>query len=615
MPSKADPASFYTLHNMRQSRTAFGCLEQVPYFTSTTLTQGTYYDATSKTEPTTSAVRMLARVLDGATTLQVTDYVLNQNGTQKQVFYQSTQPATETIYTGCLLVIDSISGLGITLGSTLDVEMTATATFRWRKNGGAYTSGLVPSTTGVSIDGGNATLYFLANTGFAGTETWAWTRTDCSREIGGAVTQSRERPLPWRCTVDAIYFINITDRVMKFVSDTVGTYYAISLGYRAIYGSFLEIFSDRLYVQDASNAWTAFNDATKLLVIKNSDKSDYDDFISTDVNEADTITLPVIKTSDDQSIAGIGMCVLNQYLYVFTSNGMYYTPDLGLPLVHNYKPFGGARYTVESSQASQSIISARDGVYVLTLGGIYFFNGVDFKDVGRPIIDMLTPEATTWFVFGVYSLVHDELYVFPYSGAYTNDIFCYQARYSCWYKRAGGFNSTNPYGATCATVSYTENALVSCGASSRRVISENNTWTSAPTYDTGGTSYATPEVITQVYTGGSLSKVKETISAYLAPNFNFTSQTPHANFAALTDVRFKLSWATTNDGTIGSFSTDANAVLQSTSVDGRINFPRVLSFRGLAVKVTIIDVNGTEPPAECMLNGIELDLYQADTPR
>ena len=131
IPYRADKATFYELTNLRHRDGNFGTLEQTPYLRSFTHARGTYWDGASQTEPANSGVVMMNELI-------MTQYVLRVSaGNQIPVFYQSVNTATATVQTGCRLVINNLTALAITLGNTLQVEMTGAATFRWRKNGGA----------------------------------------------------------------------------------------------------------------------------------------------------------------------------------------------------------------------------------------------------------------------------------------------------------------------------------------------------------------------------------------------------------------------------------------------------------------------------------------------
>jgi len=54
VPHRADRSTFYELRNFRHDKNTFGLLEQTPYFRSSQVSQGTYYDGGSQTEATSS---------------------------------------------------------------------------------------------------------------------------------------------------------------------------------------------------------------------------------------------------------------------------------------------------------------------------------------------------------------------------------------------------------------------------------------------------------------------------------------------------------------------------------------------------------------------------------
>lgn len=601
-PLRANPNNFYTLHNMRQSRNQRGMLEQTPYFIQEAQTsQGTYYDGGSQTEATSSAVRMIAPIpatISGEL-FQVTDYTISAvGGNQLQVFYQTVQPAGETVYTGCVLVINNVAGLGITLGQDLDVEMTGAATFRWRKNGGGYTAGLVPSTSGVSIDGGNATLYFLANSGFAGTETWSWARTDCSYDNASTV---RIRPLPWICDDRATYFVNRNDRVMKVVTAVTSSEdYAISVGYRAVYASYLSLFSDHLYLQDAGTTASAVS--ARVHIVKNSDKSDYDNFISTDTNEADTNRLPVSRVTVQEQTTGIGLAVLNQYLYAFTSSEIFFTPDLGLPTVSSFQKLGSRPQVVCDGSLAQNVVVATNGVYILSDRRVTLFDGQNATAISDPVKDALVVNSR---LHGIYNVTFDELIITDYSQS-APVLYVFQAQYGTWHTRAATF--TTGSGPMSFTVD--EEGVLFVGIASRKVLIEDVDWAAGaiitPAFDTSGTTWATPTIVTQV---GSqrLERVKETAGTYLGVSFNYDDTPAGIGYAAIGNRQAKLGWMLSDFGAVSSTTvTAAQALLTSASVDGWISFPRC-SFRGIAYQITFVDSAATKPVAKCAVSAIEPD--------
>lgn len=596
-PLQADKRSFYTLRNLRHPPFQRGTLEQTPYFYAyATFTRGTYYAAGSQTEPTTSAIRL------NTSDLTVTDYVCWDRiaggaSTQIQVFYQTTVPAANTIYTGCRLVINSITGLAVTLGSTVDVEMTGAAAFRARKNGGAWVAG-VPSTAGVSIDGGNATLYFLANTGFAGTETWSWTRTDRST----AGTSFYAYPLLHIYYKSELYFNSCDDRIMVLSASTTGRY-AISVGYRPVVGAYMKFFDNHLVVGWFQRDVQTGAATARGFVVGWSDKDDVHNFIPTDTNEADSYTLPNVSqldlvpySTDTLSSFIVGIEIVQQQLFVFTNNETYVTSALGLPIVFSFVKFADVRLI----SYYNATIQAQRGVYVIGYDDIYYFNGASFQSIGQPIVQG-TPDLDFEGSHGVYDPFRRELII-----VLEELLYVYQEDFGTWYVRAVDFsNNTEP--ATCVS---TWSARVVVGGVSLKMFREDLTGISQPVFDwTNGTVYASPILITQIY-GDVLGLVKETSGVYLGlqVNSNGVDATYYTKGASITAT---ISWYLCPFGDFDdvTISTDANATLTNAMTSGLVSQPRV-SFRGIAF---VVEIAGTAAKPAAFFHLTELGYYEKNS--
>lgn len=579
-PLVADKSSFYSLRNFRQQFEQRGVLEQTPaWYSFAAFVAGTYYNGGSQTEPSTSGIRMVTE------DLAVTDYVMRTSTGQAQVFYQTTYPTAETIYTGCRLVINTITGLAITLGQTLDVVIEAAGnTFKWRKNGGAYTLGLACSTSGTSIDGGNATVYFLASSGFTPADTWSWTRLDRSF----ADTQgSFAYPLEYLYYKGNLYFNSVDDRVMFCTkAATSNQTYVISLGYRPVVGAYMTTFDDHLVVtwfSKNASGWTA---STRWNVVGWSDKTDLHNFIPTDTNEADQYAVPnetkfdtIDGANSESFLMGVG--VISSQLYLFTNNEAYYTSALGLPLVFSFQKL----FNLKLVSTYSPIIKTDQGFYIIGYNDIYFFDGSSLKSIGGPVIQG-TDNGNFEGAIGCWDPVRLEL-----SFALGTLIFCYQAKWQTWYTRLADFNS-DAQAVMCMT-SYTGDLVV--GIKSLKMCRENTSYNSQPVFDdTDGTTYAKPYLITQLY-GDDLSKVKVANGFYLGAVVNSSGITT-TYYTTGTGITVQLSYWSAPAGAFTNVSevTPTSATWTKSKPDGMISLRT--NFRSIAFA---LEVQGTtsKPPA------------------
>lgn len=601
-PLRSAEGTFSNLLNLRHPIKQKGVLEQTPYFTLDALNANDYYyNGATATAPATS--RVIGMSGGSSYGVAITDYsVFTRTVGRIQCFHQTYNTSTATVYTGCLLVINSVAGLAITLGSLLEVEMTAVATFRWRKNGGGWTAGLTPSTAGVSIDGGNATLYFLANTGFAGTETWSWRRTDMQGSAPPTTTSltSVSQVISYG---GSSYFVSSTGRIMKVApSLTSNESYCISVGYRAVNGTSLRIFEDHLVVGGYSTtALSALFTYPAALTVAWSDLRDFDNFIPTDTNEADSVVLRSDAIHD--SIVGVtagtaipdnyvlGMSVIGQQLFVHCRQSTFVTSYIGLPLVfsfhrHSEITLRGPSYISSggiSTYYFHGVCQGAGGVFLVTETSIAFFNGGSYEDIGAPVSKLLTS------VYGLYyNDIANELLV-----ATNGLLYCYQLNHGTWYTRASSFTST-----VWPTVGMANNLLyLYLGAASLSLYQEDVYGGYTPAKDVnGGSTFATPTFVTQLY-GVDLHSVKELFETYLMLTYDDTIASTYYSIAS--NIYTTLSWHVSTDGTIG------------TSFAGGINVqwglglcPRV-AFNALAIKVVLSSPSATKPGYRHTITAIE----------
>lgn len=592
--------AIHTLVNMRQSATQLGVIEQTPRFKSKyVLGPGTYWNAGSQAEPAGSAVTFISDLI------YITEYCVYAGSSQLPVFYQTTAPAASTLLTSCQLVINSVAGLAIALGNTVDVEMTGGAAFRWRKNGGAWNAA-VPAITGVSIDGGNATLYFLANSGFAGTETWSWTRTDRSTYTTLVGTE-------WGA-IDAIhykgkmYYVSAGGRVMIIKNDNSPTKYVISAGYRPLYSQTLTIFQDHLILGGFGTAPFNYQKVPEGRTVGWSDVGDLENFVATDVNEADSYTLQAVSTRDVPSdltttIYITGVEVWNEILYVFTPYGSFQTSYLGLPIVFSFSPSANIG---TPTAPGKYVVKGTTGLYVLTQDDVILFNGSGIASIGAKICNMLAEfypvsVTKTKFCSLLYNQANRELVLVMYNNW---GLLTYQEKYDTWYYRpfsdsGGSGGRPRCVGIANPSASWVDTAY-QIGLANRHVIDEDLLWAAAPVYDDVlGTTWVKPAIIFHPMCW-SLATVKEMNHCYLGlttVDFSRGTVTPSAVFYSTgSNIRLKLSWLSCPDGKLdimGTWLTDSAAYVTN-ATDGWVSINPV-SFRGLALKLTL--EGATLPPA------------------
>lgn len=594
---RADKSNFYDLIGVRQSQRSRGLLEQSPYFTNiASLSRGTYYNSGSQTEPASSPVCGVIQYRTAITTkaIYVTQYVIRDAAfAQLQVFYQ-TAPAAVNINTHCRLVINNITSLGVTLNNTIDVVIDGATTFKWRKNGGAYTT-LVPITTaGVVIDSGNATVYFLTSTGFTVNDTWSWRRTDCangqsSGDLDHIPTQAVQNG-------SELFFIGPENQVMVYqVSGCV-----VSAGYRPLFAVSLTIFEDHLILGGYSATYGTLYSYPGANTIAWSDLTDLHNFWATDPNEADQKLLPVVQDPATLGNQVLSVFVFAQQLYAYTNQGLFYTPYLGLPVVFSIKRFIDFPTSLRGGYV-QPVVLGLDRVYIITEQGPSVFNGSSIQYVGAAICPLLVDAnglpTTLGLLYASYCSAQRELVW------YVNDgyIYTYQELTNTFYRRPASFVAA----VNCLAPSPITFGVWLVGTASLTLLREDVTYTIQPVKDgTSGTVYATRTIVLHAASEPSLELTKDIIATYISPLVTTVSSTYYSTAA---NLQVALGWYVSETGAPGTPTTDALAVWVNTNPDGRISYPRV-AYKALTLTLTLNGLVTNKPPAKLTIVGIGLDI-------
>lgn len=588
IPSRADKATFYTLHNFRQSNSIRGMIEQTPRFRLSTVPQGTYWNGSaSVTEPTASGMRWYGSVPSVSNTLTVTEYCAFTNATgatQLLGIVQSTVPSGVDNTKGCLLIMVNTGTATITRGNTYDVVIDGANTFKWRVNGGAYTTGVVIDlASGNLIDTNSVRLYWLASTGFTVTDTWSWLRTD---SFGLSTLPAQPRVVLLQ---QQWYAINNLGQVFVIELPVSGQPYIRSVGYRPVYGNNLGVFEKHFLIYGTSSTGTTAAGSYVL----SSDNSSYDSFIATDVNEADFYPLELIASGPTDAFYVLSGVSIQGRLYVVTTSGIYYTDYYGLPVPFSFKRLLSAKFTITNGN---TCFNSTRGTYIMRDDAIFFFNGTLQKICNLTSLGLSTP------VLGLFNFSTDEA---CFSFGATGTLLIYQENYGTFYTRAVSFSAA---GATML-VAGTDGLLYS-GTTSRRLYQDALFSGVAPQFDAAsGVSFSIPTITTQLL-GGDTTKMKESGPVYIAP----TIGTADGSFYSIAGfIKLVLSWYVSADAQIsGSPATDANANWTSALTDDQISYPRV-PYRYLAFQLTLTGTDGTKPPGAFSLQALETEVYVINT--
>lgn len=575
----SDPSTFYDLYNFSQADNEPGKLIQDYWFNNyATLSTGTYYDninSTSATESANSIVKLI-RLSTTRGLFMTSQVIRNTNSpyTQYQVFHQTAVPTTTGLTGGCLIVVNSVSGLNLTLGNTFDVEIDGATTFKWRKNGGAYTT-LVPITTaGVSADGGNVTVYFLTTSGFTVGDVWSWKRTDAAFAESAVVSV---QPIPCIEYKTILYFIGSDSRVLALKNDGT-TNYAITVGYRPVYGSRLAIYEEHLVVGNYS---TSVMTTASYGLIGWSDNIDIENFIATDTNEADTFRIPY------GSYEILEIATLKQQLYVFTRKYICTTSYPGLPLVFSFKLFT----TLELLPSTNPVIIGDDCVYLAKPSGFLIFDGASFTDIGKPV----AAAASSQTAFGAYDAYNGRVYWVTIKTMLT-----YSSRTRSWSRRSVDFNSDS----TPIASVFAEGGVLYVGIKALKVHNVNSTLTTGAAImdSSSGTGYATPKITMHLYSAGEFSVVKELSAVFIGALTTVVGN--GTNYSTGSNAKVDVYAYSSTSGVFDGSTTTLSGTWDSSAADGNISFVPI-SFRAVAIELQLRGAVSGKPPYHITIATIE----------
>lgn len=598
----SDPEDFWELLNFRPSRDEKGAVELTPRFRLLQqFSAGTVWNgSTSVAESSTASVRGVYYYGTNQM-LAVTEYSVRAgtagSTTQQQVYQQSVSVGTGTTQqTGCHLQINSLGSLGIALGSSLDVEIDAATTFKWRKNGGAWTTGVAIANS-VSIDSGNATVFFLTTTGFTVGHWWKWTRTD-SLFLTAFSTPGAPRQASFVPYEGKVYFINgnVPD-VWKLDNNPAGETYVISAGYRPFAARHLTSFANHLiavgyyfnptYNGDALLSWNTG--------IAWSDRDNFDNFLATDTNEADVFYFPKVLSYSTTSYVVVAH-EINGRLYVVLNNAIWSTTYLGLPTVFNFEHFVWTGLNYQSAATEQTAFPLGNFIAVVNDNGIYFFDGVNLRNVGAPVMHKLT--AAGGFGGAVWLQNSNEFcFLTP------SQTLIYQLETGLWYSRGTSFADTQ----YCLGADYDGRSLL-VGSISRNIHIEDYGMQSSPANDaSSGASLVTATITKHLFHGDSFLKVKELLGLIYAhvQTSSSPSSTYYSTVAnAWLKLYYRIITPTTLQVGMPSSATDASLTWKTTNNFEDLSGPRV-AFRGIALELQAYGNDSGKPPMGVLVYGIE----------
>jgi hypothetical protein len=508
-------------------------------------------------------------------------------------------------------------------GDTLTVEIDGATTFRWRINSGAWTS-LVPIAATVSLGGSVGIVYFKTFSGFTIGTQWKWLRQATIDNADSAFGFDYSRPVEFRETLDQVFMLPTSGILFEISNQTSGGtsvvvpagYYGNDIGTRVgaecahytIYENHLFLFGEPASAAAKEFPGRGEGDEGSMTIYC-SDLLDINDFVPTDVNEADVFRLG----SGD---CFLGSCILNSRLYVFTTSRIFYTDYAGLPnpfTFREFTPFACASFGfgVNYSTLPENVVEGSSGAYVFTRTGVWFFNGTSLQHISRPIDPIWDRD---WLgSFGYYDAVtHELLWYKRHSSATSrNHVNVFQEQLNAFYRRS----ARRPrclvrLGASeFGTV---DTALVAGQASGKLLATwAPDTLGTVWVYDNDANTAFTEPVIATQYLDAGVGNVAE-VERVIARIRSTLAADGTSNAARGDDITMTLYWRLSDFGShdnLASAATNASAVMTGfyTRTVGQTNwlfcdFPRT-AFKTIQFELRF-PVVSTLPPLGIEVGGL-----------
>lgn len=444
-PHLTNPDSFYDLLNLRPT---VGALRQfAPVVSKVTLS--------ALASETSSTVRFVDLIRTNTAALrylvvneQTARYVVPTSVATQTLVPAITQtkiPNNTTVYGQLLLYGFNTTDFSVS-GDYIEVEIQSATTFRWNRNGGAWTSGVTVARN-LAIGANGLKLDFLESTGYTAADLWRWTRTE-TIPYSSSIASTKNFSYSGAPYLTDVYLGGIGRNVMRVRDDFI-----TSVGYNRVYGKHVAVFQNHLVVSHyatAAHSAGAPSDpyaaATTPFVVGWSDLNNPDAFFATSVNEADTYSIPYNTCPEDINYGITGLGLLGPTLWLHTAAGMSSMDYVGLPNVMQILP----RYNVGSIYHNGLVVTP-NGHYFIGQDGFYFFDGNPPRQIGTTIyakffsevIQLDPTDDNSESVLGYYDMFRQEVsWIYWLSTGQCRQIV-YSERFNRWTFRNLPYETAN----------------------------------------------------------------------------------------------------------------------------------------------------------------------------
>ncbi len=382
----------------------------------------------------------------------------------------------------------------------------------------------------------------------------------------------------------------------------------VSAGYRPVFCSYICAFGNHLIALGyALTAATVGKDSTTL-VVGNSDVNDYNNFIATDTNEADTNSLPVNEDGTNSQSMILGGFVQNQQLYVLTNYGLFFTPSFGLPVVFSFQRYINLVSNLSAANTF-SVCSAQDNVYIVTEQRLYRFSGGTLSEIGvkiAPFFQSSTVPSVPTTLLTFYNSVSRE-FMF-----YRNEIlYVFQETIECFYRRPASFADAASCLGACLTGGFTY--YTHFGAANLSLYVEDLNFSRSPAKDeSSGTAFATRKCTLHAETGNDIVLTKEISEVSVAADVD--SSVSSSNYSSDANTQIQLAWYISKIGVPVTRVTSTSAVWTSVALTNNLSFPRT-SYNAINLQLELNGLDGTKPAGRIYLAAVNITKRTNETKR
>jgi len=597
-----EPSSCWDLLNLHQVN---GRLEQTPWlynFQSLTKLTG---------ETTDTPTRLLRLVTNTAGTLKYLainetnpryiDVANYATQTLIPVVLQTAKPANATLTGECLLYGINATDFAAS-GDTIDVNIVTGTTFRWRRNGGAWSASLtIQQDTAIGANGLHVSFQGQGDvtdfTGFTAGDTWTWTRTTMPSPTSPASTQYFSYSSDMFGT--DVYVGGVGRNIMRVRND-----FMTSVGYSRVYGKHVAVFFGHLFVSQYAQAQTSISDpyvATSTpFTLGWSHLNNPDQFYSTLINEADAKVLPQQQFSDLASLGITGLAPWRSLLFIFMSDAIWNFQYVGLPNVFQATALNSNIGSIFQS----GVVRTPQAIYFIGRNDFYKIEDFEPVPIGVKVRNKFYSEiceitdANFQRTFGFYNTLSKEI-VWTYwvkisAGNYQVRQVVYNEQTDDWHFRNMPCAYSTYSDPWCGAPLYNTYGLAVYGYTQKLYAEQAAGVTSGAledTYSSGAKAFTQPYFTTPYMNYGDYFHIKQSSSMYID-----AAWAAGGYITVSRDAKNYIGNAVTNYVAVGQNWTQ-------TLTDQRLSLPRD-PYRSIAYKFTFATADGTP------VYGANFNLYQ-----